>query len=323
MSNEPGPERVDVVVVGGGPAGLSAALVLGRCRRSVLLCDAGTPRNGSAERMWAFISREGMPPGQFRATVREELARYPHVRVRDVRVRDARRRDDASFDVTMADGAVARCRKLLIATGVHDVLPPIDGLAERFGHSVFQCPYCDAYELGDMPIGVLGRGRRAIEMTRAMTAWSRDLVLFTDGPPGLPASDRAAIARHGVRIESRRIARLEGDGVTLSHVALADGERIARRALFFDMPSRPQCELVERLGASMNRRGGVRCGAHGETTVTGVFAAGNILRDVQLSIVAAAEGAKAAFGVNRALTREDFVRRATGERTIEHEVPVS
>ncbi len=316
----------DVVVIGGGPAGLSATLTLARCRRSVVLCDAGTQRNVAAETMWAFPTREGLAPDAFRRLAREELERYPEVSFRDTRVVDVRTAQGQAFEVLLEDGGSVRCRKLLIATGLVDVLPQIDGLAERFGHSVFQCPYCDAYEFGDAPIAYHARGRRAMEMGRALTAWSRDVLLCPDGPAGLSAADVQALARNGVRIDPRPIASLQGEDRRLERIVFRDGGSDARHALFFDTPSHPQSALAERLGCVFNRNRGVRVGAHGETTVKGVYVAGNILRDVQLSIVAAAEGTKAAFGINRAMTREDFLARAAGESAVapalvQHDAP--
>jgi thioredoxin reductase len=155
-------------------------------------------------------------------------------------------------------------------------------------------------------------------MARAMTAWARDIVLCTDGRAGYSDTERDALRRNGIRIVETRVARLEGSRGRLRSVIFADGETLPRDALFFDTPSRGQSKLAESLGCSFGRNGGVLCGDYEATSVPGIFVAGNIIRDVQLSIVAAAEGARAAFGINRALTREDFERRATGRKRIEH-----
>jgi thioredoxin reductase len=155
-------------------------------------------------------------------------------------------------------------------------------------------------------------------MARALTAWARDIVLLTDGGPSLPAEQRRRLERNGIRIEPGRVTRLIGAHGRLSAIEFRNGERLKREALFFDTPSRTQSDLARSLGCRFARHGGVLCGQYEATSVPGVFVAGNIIRDVQLSIVAAAEGARAAFGINRALTREDFERRATGARRIEH-----
>jgi thioredoxin reductase len=158
-------------------------------------------------------------------------------------------------------------------------------------------------------------------MARALTAWSRDVVLCTDGPARLARADREALAANGLRIIQTRVARLDHADGQLGAICFADGTRLPRRALFFDLPAHGQSPLADRLGCERARDGALRCGRYESTTVPGVFAAGNILRDVQLSIVAAGQGASAAFGINRALTREDFDRRATGRSGIEHAGP--
>jgi thioredoxin reductase len=211
-----------------------------------------------------------------------------------------------------------RSRKLLIATGVFDHLPKLDGIEQLFGTSVFQCPYCDGWEMRDAPIAVYGKRRRGFEMARAMTAWSRDIVLCTDGAARHSPTQRTHLQRNGIRVIENRIERLEGTRGQLREIVFRGGQRLKRSALFFDTPSSHQSKLAEALGCQFTRHGGIKCGQHEATSVPGVFVAGNIIKDVQLVIVAAAEGTRAAFGINRALTREDFDRRATGSRRIQH-----
>lgn len=155
-------------------------------------------------------------------------------------------------------------------------------------------------------------------MARAMTAWTSDIALCTDGRSGLAANDKESLARNGVELIEDRIVELDGENGQLQAVVFKSGRRLDRRALFFDTPVVVQSELARKLGCQFHRSGGVRCGKYEATSVPGVFVAGNIIKDVQLAIVAAAEGARAAFGINRSLTREDFDRRATGVRRIEH-----
>jgi thioredoxin reductase len=167
-------------------------------------------------------------------------------------------------------------------------------------------------------LAVYGRRRRGLEMARALTAWTDDIVLCTDGRASYTSVERRHLARNGIRLVEKRIEAFEGRGGKLRAVRFRDGERLARHGLFFDTPSRSQSTLADSLGCRYGRHGGILCGQYEATSVPGVFVAGNIIRDVQLSIVAAGEGARAAFGINRALTREDFERRATGSRRIEH-----
>lgn len=299
----------DVVIVGAGPAGLSAALVLGRARRRVLLCDQGTPRNWASKRMHGFISRDGIDPKQFRALVHQELAQYPQVTFRRGKVVAAKPLGRAGrFRVKFLTGAEVDTRKLLLATGLFDHLPPVKGIDVFFGTSVFQCPYCHGWEFRDRAIAVYGRGKRGFEMARAMTAWTDDIVLCTDGRATLTEAAQRQLVRHGIRILSARLAGIVGRGGQMKEILFENGKKLRRDALFFDTPATEQSSLLRRMGCEFDERGGVKCGQHASTSIPGVYAAGNITRDVQLAIVAA-EGTQAAFGINRALTREDFAKR--------------
>jgi thioredoxin reductase len=304
----------DVVIAGAGPAGLSAALVLGRACRSVLICDTGTPRSWASHEMHAYLSRDGMPPASFLARGRRELAAYPGVRYRAAEVVSARRNRSGGFDVKVGTRGPVHCRKLLIATGLFDLVPRIEGIDALFGRSVFQCPYCDGWEMRGRKVAVYGRRQRGFQMARAMTAWARDIVLCTDGPARYSAAERKALSRNGIELIEKRIERLDGVRGKLRAVVFRDGDALPRDTLFFDTPSRGQSTLAASLGCRFGRNGGVLCGEYEATSVPGVYVAGNIIRDVQLSIVAAAEGARAAFGINRALTREDFDRRSGARR---------
>jgi thioredoxin reductase len=307
----------DVIIVGGGPAGLSAALVLGRCRRSVLVCDAGKPRNRHSDAMHAFITREGLAPHEFLGLARDGLAPYPDVEFRACCVESVAPAG-REFVLRLADGAPLRCRKLLLASGVRDELPRLAGIDDFYGKTVHHCPYCDGWESRDEPIAVYGRRNRAFEMCRAMTAWSDDIVLCSSGASGLDAEQKRQLARNGVRIIEEKIVQLSGRDGQLEAIVFHGGRRLARRRLFFDLPSHAQSELSRQLGCRIRRDGSVHCSGYEATDVPGVFIAGNISGDVQLVIFAAAEGAKAAFGINRSLTREQFELNATGRRIVEH-----
>jgi thioredoxin reductase len=304
----------DVVIAGAGPAGLSAALVLGRACRRVLLCDTGTPRSWASKEMHAYLSRDGIPPARFLDIARREVLAYPGVRYAAHAVTGARR-TAAGFAVTVGAGNRVSTRKLLIATGLFDIVPRIPGIDELFGRSVFQCPYCDGWEMRGRRVAVYGKRQRGFQMARAMTAWARDIVLCTDGASGYTSEQRDQLDANGVRLAEGRVESLEGSRGKLRAVLFRDGTRIERDTLFFDTPSHGQSRLAESLGCKFGRNGGVLCGEYEATSVPGVFVAGNIIRDVQLSIVAAAEGARAAFGINRALTREDFAARARAPKT--------
>src|SRR5215210_562669 len=190
---------LDVLIVGGGPAGLSAALMLGRCRRQVLVCDSGHPRNEASHAMHGFLTRDGMPPADFLELAREELKTYGTVTVRSVTVTSAECKEGA-FVTTLETGEQLRSRKLLIATGVRDNVPELEGIKELYGRSVFHCPYCDGWEIRDQPIAIYGQGERGYGLALELTAWSRDLVLCTDGPSGLERRKVKRLQRNGIAV---------------------------------------------------------------------------------------------------------------------------
>jgi thioredoxin reductase len=311
-------EPWDTVIVGGGPAGLSAALVLGRCCRRVLVCDDGQPRNQASEALHGFLTRDGIAPSEFLQLARHQLHRYENVQLLDREVTDITRQSKSLFKVVLGDDRSELARKVLIATGIVDQLPPIARIDEFWGKSVHQCPYCDGWELRGAPVAVYGKRRRGLEMARALTAWTSDIALCTDGRSGFSDEIRTHLQRNGIEVFEERIVELEGKDGQLGALVFDGGHRLPRRALFFDTPSVSRLELARNLGCQITRKGAVRCGQYEATSVPGVFVAGNLIKDVQLVIVAAAEGTRAAFGINRSLTREDFERRATGMQHVEH-----
>ena len=263
--------------------------------------------------MHCFVTRDGIAPEEFRKLARAELRHLPNVAIRRTEVESAKRLTEGGFRISI-DGGHMTCRKLLIATGVFDRLPPIAGVDTYFGRSVFPCPYCDGWEHRNKPLAAYGRGRRGFEMSRALTAWSRDVVLCSDGRALLSTRQRKELQQNGIGLREARIAKLVGGRGRMREIVFRDGTRLERRALFFDTPVMSQSPLARSLGCEFTRLGGVRCGRYEATSVPGVFVAGNIIKDVQLAIVAAGEGARAAFGINKSLTREDFERRATTGR---------
>ena len=295
----------DVVIAGGGPAGLSAALVLGRCRRRVLLCDNGHPRNEAATALHGYLTRDGISPDEFLWLGRLELAKYDTVAVRDVTV-TAVECVAGAFVTTLDGGEQVQSRKFLIATGVRDNVPEIDGLRELYGRSVFHCPYCDGWEVRDQPIAIYGRGERGYGLALELTAWSKDLVLVTDGPSGINAKCRERLSQNGISIREEPVVRLEGEDGILRRIVFAQGESLDRRALFFTTGQSQQSSLAVSLGCEFNDKGTVRTGKYESTHLRGLFVAGDASRAVQWVVVAAAEGAEAAFAINSDLIKEDL-----------------
>jgi thioredoxin reductase len=294
----------DVIIVGGGPAGLSAALILGRSRRHVLVCDQGEPRNRASEALHGFLSRdEGLTPLDFLKICRDQLKAYPNVRYIPTVV-VAVKRLQAGFRVRLKDGRVFQARKLLLATGLIDELPKLTGIRDFFGTSVFHCPYCDGWERRDRPLAVYGKGKRGYKLALSLLAWSPHVTLLTSGPARISAQDRATLRRNGIEIREEVIERLAGQNQRLQEIVFKNGAPLACEALFFNTGSYPHSRLAEKLGCRFDRNGGIKTGKYEATGVPGLFAAGNILKDVQLAIVAAAEGVNAAFGINTALQKE-------------------
>ncbi|HEX5386478.1 MAG TPA: NAD(P)/FAD-dependent oxidoreductase [Gemmatimonadales bacterium] len=295
----------DCIVVGGGPAGLSAALVLGRCRRRVLLCDAGRPRNRRARAIHGYLTRDGMPPADFLNSARAELARYPDVEPRTVEVRDAHR-IEGGFEVELADSERCRGRTLLIATGVVDEIPALEGIDALYGNSVHHCPYCDGWEHRDQPIAAYGADPATAGLALALTQWSADVVWCSDGPARLDGDARGALASAGVGLREERVVRLEGHDGQLEVICFDRGRPLPRRALFFDAGQHQASVLALKLGAPLDDKGAVATKKGERTGTRGLYVAGDASKDAQLVVVAAAEGAQAAVAINTELNRADL-----------------
>ncbi|HET8648642.1 MAG TPA: NAD(P)/FAD-dependent oxidoreductase [Gemmatimonadales bacterium] len=295
----------DCVVVGAGPAGLSAALLLGRCCRSTLVVDSGEPRNRCTAAVHGFLSRDNIAPLELLRIGREQLAPYTTVSIRQGEV-TAVDPIDGEYEVRLASGERYRCRKLLIATGVVDELPELPGIGDLYGHSIHHCPYCDGWEHRDQPIAVYGRGTAGRGLTLELTVWSRDLVLCTDGPSGFDDEDRALFARLGIVLREERVLRVEGQGGQLEQIVFAEGAPLPRKALFFCTSHRQHSDLAGALGCDFNDKGAVLVGDYEATNVPGVYVAGDASVHAQLVAIAAAEGARAAFAINTALLKESL-----------------
>ena len=303
-------------MVGAGPAGLSAALMLGRCRRTVLVCEFGPTRNASASQVHTYLTRDGIAPAEFLRLAREDALKYPTVAIEQLEIVDARR-GRAGFTIVAAGGIELKSRKLLLATGVMDVLPPIEGLAELYGKSVHHCPYCDAFEWRDQALAVYGRGEEGYGTALGLTVWSSDVVLCTDGPSGLSAEQKDQLDGLGIEVLEDRVLRLAGRNGLLERIVFADGVPLTRRALFLCLGQHQRSDLAARLGCHFNDKGAVDTGSCEATNVPGLYVAGDASKQAQFVTVAAAEGAEAGMAINKALLKEDLAqnRNSTPSRT--------
>ncbi|HEX2451578.1 MAG TPA: NAD(P)/FAD-dependent oxidoreductase [Gemmatimonadales bacterium] len=304
--------RWDCVIAGGGPAGLSAALILGRARRRTLLCDTGEPRNRWSRAMHGYLTRDGVAPDTFLAIARAELARYPTIEHRRARLEDASRQGDG-FELLVEGGERLRSRTVLVATGLVDELPSIDGLDALYGRSVHLCPYCDGWEHRDAAIAAFGRGEAGARLAIKLRQWSADVVWFADGDPGIDGELRAQLDAAAVTIRPERVRRLEGRDGRLERIMLDSVPPVERSALFLATRQRQASRLAERLGCRVNHRGTVDTGSAERTEIPGVFVAGDASKDAQLVIVAAAEGAEAGVAIDTLLIRLDHESRRSGE----------
>lgn len=297
----------DVIIVGGGPAGLNAALILGRARRSVLLCDEGRPRNAATPRTWGLFTRDGTPPFDLRAQGHADLARYETVECREIAVTQARRLDDG-FAVRLDDGREERARRLILATGLSQEIPRIEGFDTYWGRGVHSCPYCDGFEVCDRSLVVYGRGHGGCGLALELTGWSRDVVLCTDGEDeDLSDKDRDRLARNGVRVIEAKVDRLDGDGARPTRLRFRDGTDTPCTALFLMPFACSPSPLIAQLGCELDEtRSVVPTHEYEKTNVPGLYVAGDASRRVQFAVVAAAEGAMAAFAINA-----EFVAEAT------------
>ncbi|MEZ3180416.1 NAD(P)/FAD-dependent oxidoreductase [Streptomyces pimonensis] len=315
MMNETfGSETYDVVVVGGGAAGLSAALVLGRARHRTLVVDAGEPRNAPSSHMQGYLSRDGMAPAEFLALGREEIARYGVELVRD-RVTDVTGGGD--FTVVLDEGPAVRARRLVVATGLKDEMPAVPGVAERFGRDVLHCPFCHGWEVRDQPFGVLASSAASAHQALMVSRWSKDVVFFLHrvAEEELSDQDLRRLAAAGVQVVPGEVAELVVEDDRLTGVRLADGTTHARSVLFVGPRPVPRTSLLERLGAEMEE---TPFGTYpvidptGLTTVPGVWAAGNLIGFSEQVVHAASGGYRAATAIVGDLLRAELDAAVNG-----------
>ncbi len=293
----------DVVIIGGGAAGLSAALVLSRARRRVLVVDAGSPRNAPAAHLQGFLSRDGMPPGDLLNAGREEVRAYGGT-LSTGTVEDLVRCGEDGFQVLLADDERVAARRLLVATGLRDELPNIPGLAERWARDVLHCPYCHGWEVRDQPLGVVWNGPDTVRYAQIIRQWSHDVVLFAPSET-LSPDQRSQLVARAIGLVEGTVSEVLVNGDQLTGVQLDDGRVIPRAALFVPPQFMPNSDLLVGLGCDLDERGWVVTGVNGATSVAGVWVAGNVTNPRAQVITAAGEGSAAAIAINADLVDDD------------------
>jgi thioredoxin reductase len=299
----------DVIIVGGSYAGLSAALVLGRSLRRVLVIDAGQPANRQTPHAHGFLTRDGQTPAELSAIARQQVSQYPTVQFWSGTVVTAiQSANGFSVSTDLASQAgrgLFQARKLLLATGLADIMPNLPGFAECWGRSVLHCPYCHGYEVHNQPLGVLGNGDTGVEFATLIYHWSNQVTLFTDGPATLTPDQRQMLSQLDIPIVETPITAIEHEAGLLTALLLDDGNRVPLKAVFARVPFQQSSGLAQQLGCSMTESGLVEATEFGKTTVPGVFAAGDATTLFRQVAIAVANGTKAAAWINRELMTEE------------------
>jgi thioredoxin reductase len=299
----------ECIVVGGGAAGLSAALVLGRARRKTLVVDAGGQSNLPAHGIGGLLGHDGRSPAELYAAGRSELAAYPTVEVRDTEAVSGKR-DGSAFVLDLADGSRETARRVLLATGMDYRLPQVPGIAPLWGRSVFHCPFCHGWEARDLSLGVLDPSPHGVLRALLLQLWSDDVTLFSNGPAQISDSDVERLHRAGIAIDERRVAALRSHGEELTSIEFEDGSQRPCGGLLVAVTLHQRSAIAEQLGAAFAPRGPVAADALEvnqmfQTSVPGLFAAGDVSAQMQSVANAVAAGSNAAAGIVHSLLAED------------------
>ncbi|RLQ89877.1 NAD(P)/FAD-dependent oxidoreductase [Planomicrobium sp. Y74] len=295
----------DCAVIGGGPAGLNASLVLGRSRRKTVLFDDNKPRNAVVSESHGFITRDGVDPQKFKRIGHEELAKYPDVEIQKQRVLRVYK-DDGLFHLEAEDGAVLQAKRIILAMGFKEILPDVKRVEEFYGKSLFSCPFCDGWEMRDKALAVISDNEAASHMVKVASNWTDDLIYCTNGRQIL-SEEKSLLESRGIQIYEEKIRALNGDNGKLAEILFEDGRAISREGGFITPEWTLASDIAASLGCKLNDRGGVESDAMKRTNIEGVYACGDVsLAGASQLIFAAAEGSMAAISINAAMIEEKF-----------------
>ena len=298
----------DCAIIGGGPAGLNAALILGRARRNAILIDSNKPRNAVTQESHGFITRDGIKPNEFRQIAHKEIGRYPSVKYKEREITSVIK-NKPSFELVTSEGERYQSKTIIISTGLKDVLPSIDNIYDYYGKSLFHCPYCDGWELRDKPLVVIiGEQVQGYHFIQTIYNWSKDLIVCTNGDTFKNSVQKELLLNKGIKIIENKIERFVGGNGQMQQIVFENGESVLRNGGFV-MPQLIQAsDFGKQLGCECNSLGGIAIDSFGRTNIQGVYAAGDasVISPAQI-VIAAAEGVRAAAGVNMDLTQKEFL----------------
>ena len=297
---------LDVVIIGGGPGGLSAALVLGRSRRTVALIDDGQPRNAVSHQSHGFLTRDGITPFELRNIAQEQLKKYETLSIYDDYVLDVKY-EHKGFQTTTRNGELIISRKVIFATGLKEDLPPIPGLKDVYGTSIFPCPYCDGWEHRDQSLAVIGNGEKLLDYTKMIQNWSKDLVVCTNGLAMITEQERQMLVTHQISLLESPIIELKSKDNHLEQIIFQNGEWLNREVAFIlDTGAKQATMIPERLGVRLDEKGSFETEGHGKTSVKGLYIIGDAAKRFSGLIGAASEGYEAGVILNHELVEEDW-----------------
>lgn len=297
---------LECIIIGGGPAGLNAALVLGRARRQTVLFDNNDARNKVTHESHGFITRDGVTPKEFREAAHNDIRKYPSVKIKKETIIEVYKEENGLISVKTADGQIITSKKLIFATGLKERLPNIEGVRAFYGKSLFSCPYCDGWEQRDQPLVLISENAHAVHMAKMIYQWSKDLIICTNGNKTISDEDKLVFERKGILVREEKIARLHGTDGKLEKIIFEDGHEISRTGGFVTTELYQGNQFGASLGCALNENGGIIVDALGKTNINGVFAAGDTsFSGPSQLIIAASEGVRAAAGVNSELTMEE------------------
>lgn len=296
----------DCIIIGGGPSGMSAALVLGRANKEIVLFDEDKPRNRVTNESHGFITRDGITPTAFKSLAKEDLLKYPSIKVDNRKVVDAQKKGKL-FTIQTSDGQTFEARKILLATGLQDIFPEIQGLSDFYGKSLFTCPFCDGWELSNKKLVIISDNPEILHYVELIYNWSKDLVLCTNGKKSLDQETKTLLEKKNIKVLEDQISELAGKNGELEKIIFENGDELAREGGFVPTNLVQGSNLAEKLGCEIDEKGEVVTAMFGRTNIEGVFASGDssTMAPAQL-INAASDGNKAAIGMMKELVKEDF-----------------